>query len=81
MNLRLKIAEIICTVFYIGKLPIAPGTFGSLAAFLCWYIIKPGISDPVFLLISGAFCCLPGAKAIFGQLCAVLGHFGAPSGP
>ena len=53
MNLRFKIAEIIGTVFYIGKLPIAPGTFGSLAAFLCWYFIKPGISDPLFLLITG----------------------------
>ena len=53
MNLRFKIAEIISTVFYIGKLPIAPGTFGSLAAFLCWYFIKPEISDPLFLLITG----------------------------
>ena len=53
INLRFKIAEIIGTVFYIGKLPTAPGTFGSLAALICWFFIKPGISDPLFLLITG----------------------------
>ena len=53
MNLKYKFSEIICTVLYIGKSPIAPGTFGSLAALLCWFVIKPSISDPLFLLISG----------------------------
>ena len=53
MNLRYKFSEIICTVFYIGKSPLAPGTFGSLAALICWFLIKPYISDPFFLLISG----------------------------
>jgi len=53
MNLKYKFSEIICTVLYIGKSPIAPGTFGSLAALLCWFVIKPNISDPLFLLISG----------------------------
>ena len=53
MNLRYKFSEIICTVFYIGKLPLAPGTFGSLAALICWFLIKPYVSDPLFLLING----------------------------
>lgn len=53
MNLRYKFSEIICTVFYIGKLPLAPGTFGSLAALTCWFLIKPYVSDPLFLLING----------------------------
>ena len=53
MDLRFKIAEIISTVFYVGRLPIAPGTWGSLIALICWYIIKPAISDPLFLLITG----------------------------
>ena len=53
MNLRFKIAEILGTVFYIGKAPIAPGTFGSIFAMISWYLIKPGISDPLFLLITG----------------------------
>ena len=49
----IKIAEIIGTVFYIGKLPSAPGTWGSLAALISWYFLKPFISDPLFLLITG----------------------------
>ena len=53
MNLKYKFSEIICTVLYIGKSPIAPGTFGSLAALICWFVIKPSLSDPLFLLISG----------------------------
>ena len=53
MNLKYKFSEIICTIFYIGNLPFAPGTFGSLAALICWFIIKPSLSDPLFLLING----------------------------
>ena len=53
MNLKYKFSEIICTVLYIGKLPLAPGTFGSIAALICWFFIKPFISDPLFLLING----------------------------
>ena len=49
----IKVAEIIGTVFYIGKLPAAPGTWGSLAALISWYFLKPFISDPLFLLITG----------------------------
>jgi phosphatidylglycerophosphatase A len=34
-------AEIIATFFYVGKIPKAPGTFGSLAAIpLAWYLWK-----------------------------------------
>jgi len=53
MNLQYRFANAIGTVFYIGKLPIAPGTWGSLAALICWFLIKPKISDPLFLLITG----------------------------
>ncbi|MFL2983203.1 MAG: phosphatidylglycerophosphatase A [Candidatus Neomarinimicrobiota bacterium] len=53
MNLKFKLAEFVGTVFYVGKLPIAPGTFGSIMAFLGWYILKPYLSDPLFLLITG----------------------------
>ncbi|MBT7516206.1 MAG: phosphatidylglycerophosphatase A [Candidatus Marinimicrobia bacterium] len=54
MNLKYKLAEFIGTVGYVGYLPIAPGTWGSLAALIAWYILKPMISDPLFLLITGA---------------------------
>ena len=51
--MKLRISEIIGTVFYVGRSPFAPGTMGSLAALLVWYILKPSIIDPLFLLITG----------------------------
>jgi phosphatidylglycerophosphatase A len=39
MNINTKIAEFIATFCYIGKAKIAPGTFGSIAAFPICYII------------------------------------------
>ena len=53
MNIKYRFSEIMGTMFYIGKLPLAPGTWGSLAALLLWYLIKPNIIDPLFLLITG----------------------------
>ena len=51
--MKLKLAEIIGTVLYVGKSPFAPGTVGSLVALAMWYILKPSIIDPLFLLITG----------------------------
>ncbi len=51
--LKFKISELLGTVFYIGKIPYAPGTFGSLVALLSWYFLKSAIIDPLFLLITG----------------------------
>ena len=48
-----KLAELIGTAFYLGKIPIAPGTWSSLVALITWYLLKPLISDPLFLLITG----------------------------
>ncbi len=45
----IKIAEIISTVFYIGKLPMAPGTWCSFIAFLSWYFLRSQI-EGVFIL-------------------------------
>ena len=53
MNIKYRFSEIIGTMFYIGKIPLAPGTWGSLTALLLWYLIKPKIIDPLFLLITG----------------------------
>ena len=53
MNLRYRTAEFIGTVAYVGRLPFAPGTWGSLAALATWYYFKPIISDSLFLLITG----------------------------
>ena len=51
--MKLKLSEIIGTVFYVGRSPFAPGTMGSLVALLVWFILKPHIIDPLFLLITG----------------------------
>ena len=51
--MKLKLAEIIGTVLYVGKSPFAPGTVGSLVALVGWFILKPSIIDPLFLLITG----------------------------
>ena len=51
--MKLKLSEIIGTVFYVGRTPFAPGTMGSLVALLAWFILKPFIIDPLFLLITG----------------------------
>ena len=51
--MNLKLAEIIGTVFYVGRSPVAPGTMGSAVALLAWFILKPSLVDPLFLLITG----------------------------
>ena len=51
--MKLKLAEIIGSVLYVGKSPFAPGTVGSLVALGVWFILKPSIIDPLFLLITG----------------------------
>ena len=44
-----KVSEIISTVFYIGRLPFAPGTWCSFAAFLAWFFLRFYI-EGVFIL-------------------------------
>ncbi len=53
MNFRFRISELIGTMFYVGKIPFASGTWGSLVALILWYLLKPKIIDPLFLLITG----------------------------
>ncbi len=44
-----KVAEIISTVFFVGRLPFAPGTICSFLAFLSWYYLRFSI-EGVFIL-------------------------------
>jgi len=46
-----KVAEFIGTVYNIGKLPLAPGTWSSFLAVLVWYIFFGEINPIYFLLI------------------------------
>ena len=44
-----KVSEIVSTVFYIGKLPFATGTWSRFAAFLAWFFLRFYI-EGVFIL-------------------------------
>tara|TARA_B000000532_G_C18748900_1_gene354514 strand:- start:107 stop:571 length:465 start_codon:yes stop_codon:yes gene_type:complete len=52
MALGTKIVELVGTVFFIGRLPIAPGTWGSAGALIGWYFLLPYIDNSLFLLIN-----------------------------
>ncbi len=52
MTFKEKVAECFGTVVYVGQLPSAPGTWGSLVALLAWYILIPHMSTAMFLLIN-----------------------------
>lgn len=51
------ISKVIASVFYIGYIPFAPGTFGSLAAFVFVLIIKP---DSFWLVTIIIICFIAG---------------------
>ena len=46
------VAELFGTVFNIGKLPLAPGTWSSFFAVLVWYIFFDELNPFYFLLIN-----------------------------
>lgn len=47
------LSKIIATVFFIGYIPFAPGTFGSLAALAFVWILKPDAALLFLVLIAG----------------------------
>ncbi len=47
-----SIARLISSVGYVGRVPLAPGTVGSFAAFCAWYIISPKIKTPLFIFFT-----------------------------
>ena len=54
INMRKKIAELISTVFFIGKIKYAPGTFGSLPAFpLCYMIMYFVLNNKILFPLEG----------------------------
>ena len=52
MNFRLFVSEIIGTLFFVGKVPFASGTFGSLFGLYLWFLIKPKLEHSEFLLLT-----------------------------
>lgn len=45
------LSKVIATVFFVGYIPFAPGTFGTLAAFAFIVLIKPSITLHIALTI------------------------------
>ncbi|MBT3589494.1 MAG: phosphatidylglycerophosphatase A [Candidatus Marinimicrobia bacterium] len=50
---RQNVAWLFSTVFNVGTLPKAPGTWGSLAALIGWFIFMQWGTQEVFLILTG----------------------------
>ncbi len=65
-----SVSKIIATVFFVGYIPFASGTFGTLAALICISLLKPDIlSQGVFavLLFGLGTVTAHVAETIFGE--------------
>ena len=51
MLLRVELSEWLATCFKIGHLPIAPGTWGSLAAIIGWWLWLQYLDPLVFIVL------------------------------
>lgn len=51
-NIIQSFLKYLATLGFIGYLPIAPGTFGSLVAMVFFAILKPPLSVHIFLIIA-----------------------------
>ncbi|MCL0040941.1 phosphatidylglycerophosphatase A [Thermodesulfovibrionales bacterium] len=48
-----SLSKIIATVFFVGYIPFAPGTFGSLVAAIFIWTFRPDVLETVIILIAG----------------------------
>ena len=59
MNFKQKSVLFLATGCYVGNLPIAPGTFGSvLGLSLCYFLSKIGLLLAMFLAIAFILCAM-----------------------
>lgn len=67
------LAKAIATVFFIGRLPVAPGTFGSLAGALFLWMLQPGLPLHLTLIIAvfalGVWCAGVAERALGEEDC------------
>ncbi len=47
-----SISQIVASCFFIGYIPFAPGTFGSLAGLVFIWLIKPDYLEQVFIIVA-----------------------------
>jgi phosphatidylglycerophosphatase A len=68
MNLKVKIAEFLASGFYVGKIPFAPGTVGTLVAipimFLYW---QKGVGAQFLITLSVFFIGLWASTVVVGD--------------
>jgi phosphatidylglycerophosphatase A len=67
---RQAISKLIATVFFIGYMPFGPGTFGTLAAMIFVWILKPSISYQIIALAASLIIGLwasGAAEKAFGE--------------
>jgi phosphatidylglycerophosphatase A len=64
-------AKLICTLFYAGYFPVAPGTFGSLITLVIIWFFIPSFFHILFLISIGLFFIsvwsATGGEEIFGK--------------
>ena len=68
VKIRQEIIKLISTFFYVGYLPLIPGTFGSIAGLFLFFLIKNSIFNLIFftsLLIILGFAATGEAENIF----------------
>lgn len=54
-NISLFLSKTVATVFFIGYIPFAPGTFGSLAGLGFVWLLSPDLYQQTVILIAGFF--------------------------
>ena len=45
-----KLVQLLATFFYVGKIPRAPGTFGTLATIPLWYILSHNLAPISYMM-------------------------------
>jgi len=54
-NVSFFLSKIAATVFFVGYIPFAPGTFGSLVGLLFVWLLRPDIYQLLIIFIAGFF--------------------------
>ncbi len=60
--------QITATFFYLGKLPIAPGSWGSLGALILWIFVPPSLYIQSLIIIIGFYIGLVSSYKLSNQM-------------
>jgi phosphatidylglycerophosphatase A len=51
-NMLRSVSKVVATVFFVGFIPFAPGTFGTLACMIFIWVAKPSVAWQLIILIA-----------------------------